>query len=111
MPNIHAAIKIHPVDADSRIIFDSQINVFADTETEIASFGEVPPLQLVFLDFQSSLEDFFGFGTSNGDVDGDFLVTTDAECSNGVAGFACEKTNRWRQRIESNGLYRLESRK
>lgn len=78
--------------------------MFADTETKIASLGEVPPLQLVFLDFQASLEDFFGFGASDGDVDGDFLVTTDTECSDGVAGFACEDTSKQCQRIDSNGL-------
>lgn len=110
MSNIHAAIEIHPVDTNCRVILDSQIDMFADTEPEIARLGEVPPLQFVFLDFQSSLEDFFGFGTSDGDVDGDLLVATDTECSDGVAGFACEGTSEQRQRIKSSRcpLERLE---
>ncbi len=78
--------------------------MFADTEPEIARLGEVPPLQFIFLDFQSSLEDFFGFGTSDGDVDGDFLVTTDTKCSDGVAGFACEGTSEQCQRMNSIAL-------
>ena len=33
----HAAVKVHAVDTDRRIILDAQINVFADPEAEVAS--------------------------------------------------------------------------
>ncbi len=47
----HAAIEVHSVDPDCRIIFDAQIDVFANTKTEIASLREVSLAELVFLDF------------------------------------------------------------
>lgn len=89
--NLHAAIEVHSVNTNRRIIFDAQIDMFADAETEIASLREVPPLQFVLFDFQASLEDFFGLGTTDGDMDGNLLVTADTECSNGVSGFACSE--------------------
>ena len=66
--------------------------MFANAETKIPCFREVPLLQLVFLDFQTSLENFLGFGAANGDMDSDLFVTTDTERSDGVAGFACHMT-------------------
>jgi hypothetical protein len=62
--------------------------VFADTEAKVARLGEVSLLQFVFLDFQTTLQNFFGFRATDGDMDSDLLVTTDAECSDGVAGLA-----------------------
>lgn len=98
--NIHAAIEIHPVDTNCRIILDSQIDMFTDAETEIAGLREVPPLQFVFLNLQPSLENFFSFWTADGDVNSDFLITADTECSDGVAGFAYERTSKQGQRID-----------
>lgn len=51
----HAAVEVHPVDADSRVILDAQINVLADAEPEVARRREVPLPELVLLDFQPSL--------------------------------------------------------
>ena len=65
--------------------------MFTDTETKVACLGEVPPLEFVLLDFEASFENFFGFGAADSNVDGNFLVTTDAKRSNGVAGFAYRK--------------------
>lgn len=65
--------------------------MFGDTEAEVASFREVSLAQFVFLDLEATLEDFLGLGSADGDVNGDFLVTTDAKGSHGVAGFACRK--------------------
>lgn len=50
MGDSHAAVKVHAVDADCRVIFDAQVYVFADSESEIAGFGKVLLLQFVFLD-------------------------------------------------------------
>ena len=33
----HAAVKVHAVDTNRRIILDAQIDVLADTESEVAS--------------------------------------------------------------------------
>jgi len=84
----HAAVEVHSVDTDCRIIFDTQINVFADTETEVARLREVPLPKLVFLDLQSTLQDFLCFWPTDSNMDGNLFVTTDTEGSDGVAGFA-----------------------
>lgn len=33
----HAAVKVHAVDTDRRIILDAQIDVLANTESKVAS--------------------------------------------------------------------------
>ena len=45
-----------------------------------------PKNYLTHLDLESSIEDFFGLGTTDGAVDGDFFVTSDTESSDGVTG-------------------------
>lgn len=76
-PRLHAAVEVHSVDTDSRIILDSQINVFAYAEAEVACLGEVPLFQLVLPNLETTLEDFFGLGASDSDMDGNLLVTAD----------------------------------
>ena len=44
------------------------------------------PVQLVFLDLESLVEDLLCLGSSHGAVDGDLLVTADSERSHGVLG-------------------------
>jgi hypothetical protein len=63
--------------------------VFRDTEAKVTSLAEVLLSQLVLLDLKTALENFFGFGPTDGDVYGDLLVTTDTEGADGVAGLAC----------------------
>ena len=63
--------------------------MLADSEAEVACRAKVLLLELVFLDFETAFEDFFRFGASYCDVHSDFLVSTDAKGTNGVAGFAC----------------------
>lgn len=63
--------------------------MFTNPKAKIPRLREILPFQLIFLNFQPTFEDFFGFGTTDGDVDGDFLVAADAECADCVAGFAC----------------------
>jgi hypothetical protein len=62
--------------------------VFADTEAEVASLGEVALAQFVFLDLQATLENFLGLGTTDGNVNGNLFVTTDTEGTDGVASLA-----------------------
>ena len=68
--------------------------MFADSKPKIPRLREILPSQLVFLDFKTTLEDFFRFGTTDGDVYGDFFVTSDAECADCVAGLACGEGRR-----------------
>lgn len=65
--------------------------MFADTETEVTSLREVALAKLVLLDLQSTLQDFLGLWTSDGDVNRDLFVTTDTEGTDGVSGLAWEE--------------------
>ena len=62
--------------------------MFTNTESEVARFREILFPQFVFLDFETTLEDFLSLGTADGDVDGDFFVTSDTKGTDCVAGFA-----------------------
>ena len=84
----HAAVKVHAVDTNRRVIFDAQIDVLANAKSEIACFAEVLLPQFVFLNFQASLEDLFCLRASDCNMHGDLLVTSDTECPDGVAGLA-----------------------
>ena len=76
-PCLHAAVKVHSVDTNGGIILDSQINMFAYAEAEVACLGEIPLFQLVLSNLETTLKDFFGFGASDSDMDSDLLVTAD----------------------------------
>lgn len=84
----HAAVKVHPVNPNRRVILDAQIDMFADPEPKVARLREISFPQLVLLDLQSSLQDLFRLRAPNGDVHGDLFVTTDPERSDGVPCFA-----------------------
>jgi hypothetical protein len=64
--------------------------MFADTESEVASLREVTLAEFVFLDFQSALQDFLGLWSTDGDMNGDLLVTTDTKRSDSVSSLAYE---------------------
>jgi hypothetical protein len=81
----HAAIKVHPVDTNSRIVLDAQIDVFADTEAKVASLRKVLLSQFIFLDFEATLKDLFSLGPSDCDVDGDLFVSSNAKGADCVA--------------------------
>jgi len=90
----HAGVEVHSVDTNRRVVLDTEIDVFADAETEVTSLREVALAELVFLDLQSTLQDFLGLWATNGDVHRDLLVTADTEGTDGVSGLACEDTVR-----------------
>ena len=90
MVDIHAAVEVHAVDTNCRVILDSKIDVFADTEAKVTSLGEVALAEFIFLDFQSTLKDFLCLGATDSDVHSDLFITTDTEGSDGVAGLACD---------------------
>jgi hypothetical protein len=85
----HADVEVHTVNSDSGIVLDTEIDVLADTEAEVTGLGEVALAELVLLDLEATLEDLLGLGATDGDVNGDLLVTTDTEGTDGVAGLAC----------------------
>ena len=75
------------------VVLDTQVDVLGDTETEVAGLGEVALAELVLLDLEATLEDLLSLGTTDGDVDGDLLVTADTEGTDGVTGLACGSVN------------------
>jgi len=87
----HAAEEVHSVDTDRRVVLNTEIDVLADTEAEVASLGEVALAEFVFLDLQSTLQDLLGLWSADGDVNGNLLVTADTEGSDSVAGLACRE--------------------
>jgi hypothetical protein len=53
---------------NARVVLDAQVDVLADTETEVARLGEVALAELVLLDLQATLEDLLSLGAPDGDV-------------------------------------------
>jgi len=37
----HTTVEIHAVNTNGRVVFDTKIDMFADAETKVTSFGEV----------------------------------------------------------------------
>ena len=91
--HLHDDVEVHSVDTDRRVVLDAQVDVLGDTETEVAGLGEVALAELVLLDLEATLEDLLGLGATDGDVDGDLLVTADTEGTDGVTGLACGSVN------------------
>lgn len=87
---LHAAVEVHSVNTDTWVVLDAQIDVLGDTETEVASLREVALAKLVLLDLKATLENLLSLGATDSDVDGDLLVTTDTEGTDGVAGLGVD---------------------
>ena len=64
--------------------------MLVDAEAKVAGLGEVPLEELVLLDLEATLEDLHGLLSADGDVDGDLLVTANAEGTEGVAGLGVD---------------------
>ena len=90
MEHSHAAEEVHAVDTNTGVVLDTQINVLRDTETEVTGLGEVALAELVLLDLEATLEDLLGLGATDGNVDGDLLITADTEGTDGVAGLGVD---------------------
>jgi uncharacterized protein YbdZ (MbtH family) len=91
----HDSNHVHTEDTDTRVVFDSQVNVLSDTESKVSSVGEVSSSQLVFLDLETTFENFFSLWSTNGDVASNLLVTSDSESSEGCSRHASKK---WQSR-------------
>ena len=85
----HHDKEVHTKNTDTGVIPSTEIDVFLDTEPKVSSLREVPLPKLVFLDLETTLENFLSLGATDGDVDGDLFVTTDTERSDGVSSFRC----------------------
>lgn len=88
--NLHAAVEVHTVDTNTGVVLDTEIDVLVDTEAKVSGLREVALAELVLLDLKTTLDDLLGLGATNGDVDGDLLVTADTEGTDGVAGLGVD---------------------
>ena len=86
----HTTVKVHSVDTDAWIVLDVQINVLLNTESKVSRGREIRFLQLVFPNFESTLENLLCLGSSDGDVDRDLFVTSDTERSDCVSGLGVD---------------------
>jgi hypothetical protein len=75
-------VEIHTIDTDGGIVFETEIDVFVDTEAEVTTGREALIGEFEFLDGETLLEDFFGLITSDSDVGSDLFVTTNGESTN-----------------------------
>lgn len=82
----HHNVEIHSENTDTGVVTRTEIDVLLDTETEVSGLREVLAAELVLLDLETTLKNLLCLGAADGDVNGNLLVTTDTECSDGVAG-------------------------
>merc|ERR1712066_457221 len=79
VPHVHARpskdhIEVHTVDANSRVVLDTQVDVLSNTEAKVSIVREVFLSQLVLLHFESSLQDLFSLSPPVCDMAGNLLV-------------------------------------
>ena len=78
-PRPHQAHEeVHPVDPLGWVVLDPEANVLADAKAKVPRLAGVLLQELVLLDLESALEDLKGPFAVDSDVDGGFLVMTDA---------------------------------
>jgi len=87
----HDGIKIHAKDTNRGVVPRPEVDMFLNPKPKVARLGKVTPTELVLLHLEAALEDLLGLGPANRDVDGDLLVTPDAELADSVARFGRDR--------------------
>jgi len=82
-------VEIHAVDTNCRVVLDTQIDVFVDAKAEAAVLTEISDVQLVFLHFQTLLQNLLSLVTTHGRVHSDLFVSFDTKASDCEACFGC----------------------
>ena len=82
----HNHVEIHTKDTDTGVVPGAEIDVLLDAETEITRLREIlsSQSQLVLLHLETTLKDFLCFWPTDGDVCGNFLVSSNTELTDGV---------------------------
>ena len=83
--------EVHSKDASLRVILDSQVDVLLNAEAKAAGVREVASSKLVILHFKASLEEILSLVASDSGEARDFLVSLDAEGTDGVSGLAFKR--------------------
>ena len=89
---VHNNVKVHTVNTDIGVVLDTKINMLVNTETKVTSLREVSLSELVLLDLETTLKNLLGLGATDGDVDGDLLVSSNAEGSDGVSSLGVDRS-------------------
>ena len=84
----HADVKVHTKDTNTRVVLDTHVNVFGDTETKVARLGKVALLKLVLLHLETTLKNFLSLRTTDCNVASNLFVTADTETTERVASLA-----------------------
>ena len=80
--------EIHTEDTDGWIILDAEIDVLSDTETEVSFLREAAFWEFIGFHTEGFFDDIDGLFTTNGNLCGDVLTTTDTKSTNCQTGFS-----------------------
>merc|ERR1719206_989351 len=72
-------IEIHTIDTNARIVLDAKIDMFCNTKSKVSSFRKVASSQLVFLHFQTLLQNLFRFWSTNCAVNSNLFITSNTK--------------------------------
>lgn len=56
----HAAVEVHAVNTNRGVVLDTEIDVLANAEAEVASLREVALAELILLDLEATLKNLLG---------------------------------------------------
>lgn len=87
----HDGIEVHAKDTNRGVVPRTKVDMLLNPKAKVARLGKVAPTKLVLLHLETALEDLLSFRPTNCDVHGDFLVTPDTECTDGVARFGRDR--------------------
>lgn len=94
---------VHTVNTNVRVVLKVKINVLINTETEVTSRREAGSGEFKILDSKSLLEDLLSELATKGNVASNFIVTTNAEGTNGDASYKKRKEKRGKMKCECVG--------
>ena len=77
-------VEVHTENTSERVILDTQIDMFLNTETKTSTVREVFLFQLSVFDLETSFKDLISFLSSDSNMHSNFFVSLNTETSNGV---------------------------
>lgn len=79
--------KVHTINTDQRIIFETKVNMFLDTESKVSGGRKVGFFQLILFDLETTFKDLLGFWTANGNVNGNLFIAANGEGTDSITSF------------------------
>lgn len=72
-------VEVHTEDTSVWVVFHAKIDVFLNTETEVASFSEVSFAEFEFFHLETTFKEFSCLIATDGDSGGNLFITLDGE--------------------------------